>query len=80
MNLGRSFRVSEKATINIRMELTNVFNRAFWTDPTGDYKTLPQYLANGNTAAGFGRIITTGTISTANVLPRQGLLVARITF
>jgi hypothetical protein len=84
MNLGRTFRVKERVTFNIRMELTNVFNRAFWSDPTANNANLAQTrLANGNTSAGFGKILTTTPTafgSVANLLPRQGVVVGRFTF
>jgi hypothetical protein len=89
MNIGREFRFSEDGTkrLSVRMEVTNVFNRAYWADPSGVSLTnwrLPQTrFANGNTNAGFGRVLTTGATAfgtTANLLPRQGLLVARFTF
>src|SRR2546422_4566583 len=72
---------------NVRMELYNVFNRSYWYDPTGtaltNFKQLQTRLPNGITSAGFGRVLATaGTFfgNTANLAPRQGLLVARITF
>ena len=87
MNLGREFRVREGMSLNIRMEFTNVFNRSYWADPTTaaltNAKLLPVYLPNGNTSAGFGRVVTTTATAfgtTANLLPRQGLLVARFRF
>jgi len=84
MNLGRTFRVKENITFNIRMELTNVFNRAFWSDPTAVNANAQQTrLANGNTSAGFGKILTTTPTafgSVANLLPRQGVIVGRFTF
>jgi hypothetical protein len=84
MNLGRTFRVKERMTFNIRMELTNVFNRAFWSDPTASNANAAQTrLANGNTSAGFGKILTTTPTafgSVANLLPRQGVVVGRFTF
>jgi hypothetical protein len=87
MNLGRTFRIGEKMSVNLRMELTNVFNRAFWSDPTGtsasNANLTQSRLSNGNTSSGFGRINTTTPTafgSTANLLPRQGVLVARFTF
>jgi hypothetical protein len=89
MNLGRTFRFGEdgRKSLNIRMEFTNVFNRAYWADPTMQSLTnfkLPQtYLPNGNTNAGFGKVVTTGVTAfgtTQNLLPRQGLIVARFTF
>ena len=81
LNLGRTFRIKERVSFNVRMELTNVFNRAFWSDPVNtNAKALPLRLANGNTTAGFGRLVTTTQLSTANLLPRSGVVVARLTF
>jgi hypothetical protein len=61
-----------------------VFNRAFWGDPANTNANLQQTrLANGNTNAGFGKIITTSPTSfgsAANLLPRQGVIVARFSF
>jgi hypothetical protein len=87
MNLGRTFRLNEGLSLSVRMEVTNVFNRAYWSDPTGpsltNFNLQQTYLANGNTNAGFGKVVTTGVTAfgtTANLLPRQGLFVARLTF
>jgi hypothetical protein len=81
MNIGRTFRIGEKVTFNIRAEFTNVFNRALWGDPANTNARLIQTRqANGNTQAGFGRPTTTIQLTTANVQPRQGLIVGRITF
>src|SRR2546427_7533672 len=87
MNISRSFRIREGMSFNVRMELYNVFNRSYWYDPTGtaltNFKQLQTRLPNGITSAGFGRVLATaGTFfrNTANRAPRQGLLVARITF
>jgi len=87
MNFGREFRVKEGMSLSIRMEFTNIFNRAYWGDPTGTALTnagQQQFLLpNGNTSAGFGRVLTTTATAfgtTANLLPRQGLLVARFRF
>jgi hypothetical protein len=35
MNFGRTFRVKERMEFNLRIEFTNVFNRAYWGDPSG---------------------------------------------
>jgi len=87
MNIGRTFRVRESMNFSVRMEFTNVFNRAYWGDPTLTALTNPRlaqmYQSNGNPSAGFGRVLTTGATAfgtTANLLPRQGVLVARFTF
>src|SRR5262249_13443467 len=61
MNLGRTFKIGggdSKKTLSVRMEFTNIFNRSYWGDPTGDSLTnlkLKQTTnqANGNTSAGF---------------------------
>jgi hypothetical protein len=88
MNLGRTFRIGEGGTsFSIRMEVTNVLNRAYWGDPTGtaltNFNLAQNYFNNGNTNAGFGKVVTTGATAfgtTANLLPRQGSVVARFTF
>jgi hypothetical protein len=90
MNIGRTFRIGggdSKKTLSVRMEFTNIFNRAYWADPTGDSllnaKAEQKTQSNGNTSSGFGRVLTTGATAfgtTANLLPRQGSLVARFSF
>jgi hypothetical protein len=69
------------------MEFTNIFNRAYWSDPSGtaltNFKLAPAFLSNSNLSDGFGRVVTTGVTAfgtTANLLPRQGVLVGRFTF
>jgi hypothetical protein len=90
LNIGRAFKIggeNSKKALNLRMEFTNIFNRSYWNDPVGTALTnagLQQTLQkNGNTAAGFGQVVTTGVTAfgtTSNLLPRQGSLVARFTF
>ncbi len=90
MNIGRNFRIGGEGSrkiLNVRMEFTNIFNRAYWNDPTGTALTNPSlqqtYQSNGLTSAGFGQVVTTGVTAfgtTSNLLPRQGALVARFTF
>src|SRR5262249_2231175 len=90
MNFGRTFRVTEKATFNLRIEFTNVFNRAFWGDPSNTNAKLSQTFfpqtagaTFGNTQAGFGRVVTSAPTqfnNAANLLPRQGVLVGRFSF
>ena len=76
-------------TLNLRMEFTNIFNRAYWSDPSAtdgsltNAKLQQSYLNNGNVNGGFGKVVTTGVTAfgtTANLLPRQGVLVGRFTF
>jgi hypothetical protein len=91
MNFGREFRVKEGMSLSLRMEFTNIFNRSYWADPTLTSLTNAKQQQvrvnpadpNSNTAAGFGRVLTTTATAfgtTANLLPRQGLLVARFRF
>jgi hypothetical protein len=89
MNLGRTWRIREGMTVNLRAEFTNVFNRAFWSDPTATNAQLKQVLVTtpgatfGNTSAGFGRLTTTAPSafgSAFNLQPRQGVVVGRFTF
>ena len=76
VSLGRMFRIREKATLQIRAEFTNIFNRAEVNNPTSTNALATQTTANGKTTAGFG-YINNGTTFSA---PRQGQLVARIQF
>src|SRR5262249_5692299 len=87
MNLGRTFRFAERASLNIRIEFSNVFNRSVVGDRQPKTAKPPRtYLPNGNTAGGFGRIDATsaptgtGTGTIVNLSPRNGTLVARFTF
>ncbi len=89
MNIGRTFRIGAdgRRTLSVRMEFTNVFNRTYWSDPSGaaltNFKLAQSYQQNGNTSSGFGQVVTTGVTAfgtTANLLPRQGVLVARFGF
>ena len=87
MNIGRTWRIKERYSFNLRMEFTNIFNRAFWGDPTStaltNAKLQQVYLTNGNTSTGFGQVKTTAPSafgSVFNLQPRQGVLVGRFTF
>src|SRR5207244_6308604 len=37
MNIGRTFKIGAegKKALSVRMEFTNIFNRAYWSDPSG---------------------------------------------
>ncbi len=77
MNLGREFRFKEKASLNIRMEFTNIFNRTYLGNPTATGFTTPQTRnAAGVPTGGFGYISSASTF----LPPRQGVLVARFQF
>ncbi|HLI85168.1 MAG TPA: carboxypeptidase regulatory-like domain-containing protein [Bryobacteraceae bacterium] len=88
MSIGRTWRIKERASFNLRMELYNVFNRPVFNDPSNLNAKAPQTrLPNGNASSGFGYINTTTTVGGAGVAgivgvpgERQGLLVGRFTF
>jgi Carboxypeptidase regulatory-like domain len=77
MSLARVFRIGERASVQIRAEFTNIFNRAEFNNPVSNNALLTQRRNSaGQTIAGFG-YINTGTTFSA---PREGTLVARFTF
>ncbi|HEV3334318.1 MAG TPA: TonB-dependent receptor [Bryobacteraceae bacterium] len=85
MNLGRTWRFKERATLNIRFELTNVFNRAYWGNPTSTNAKATQTITKsgptaGNAASGFGFMNTLTPGFTGASVPRNGTLIARFTF
>jgi hypothetical protein len=81
-NVGRTFRITEKANLNIRAEFTNVFNRTEVNNPTSTNAGATQTCAGGpcqpgsQTTAGFGWISTASVATPA----RAGSLVARFQF
>jgi hypothetical protein len=76
-SVGRIFRIRESIALNVRAEFTNVFNRAEPSNPVAtNALATPVANAAGQTSAGFGYINTTAVV----VPPRQGTVVARITF
>jgi hypothetical protein len=77
MGLGRMFRIRERATLTIRAEFTNVFNRTEMNNPTSTNVLATQTRnAAGQATAGFGWINTTSVA----FQPRQGDLIARFRF
>jgi hypothetical protein len=77
LSLGRVFRIKERASLQIRAEFTNIFNRAEMNNPTATNPlATPTRSSTGQTTAGFGYINTGTTFSAA----RQGQLVARFQF
>jgi hypothetical protein len=81
MNVGRTWRLKERYTFNLRFELTNVFNRGFWGNPSASNAQATQTrLANGNTASGFGYMNAVTPGFTGGSVPRNGLIVGRFTF
>jgi len=89
MNLGRTFRIKERKSLEIRAEFFNVFNRIYLNNPTVTGPQGAQTCTNGpanptthtcnpggTTVSGFGYI----NFSSVQTQPRNGQLVARFTF
>jgi hypothetical protein len=77
MSFGRVFRIKERASLQVRAEFTNIFNRTEMNNPTATNALATQSRnAAGQNTAGFGYVSTATTFSA----PRQGQLVARFTF
>jgi hypothetical protein len=77
ISIGRVFRIKERASLQIRAEFTNIFNRTEMNNPTVTNPTAtPTTNNSGQTTAGFG-FINNGTVFSA---PRQGQLIARFQF
>jgi hypothetical protein len=74
--IGRTFRMTEKATVNIRAEFNNVMNRTYVVNPVSANALATQTLTNGRPSAGFGWINTSSVLNP----PRNGTIVARFTF
>ena len=76
MSLGRTFPIAERASLNIRIELNNAFNRIRVPNPTATNAQATQRVdATGKPTSGFG-YINTGPGSVG----RTGQIVARIQF
>jgi hypothetical protein len=86
LSFGRIFRLKEAVTLNIRAEMTNIFNRAFVNDPTATNPAAPQtrLAGTGQTTAGYGfinnAVLNQGTFATGGGAPRQGQIVGRLQF
>jgi hypothetical protein len=77
-NVGRTFRIKESVTFNVRGEFSNIFNRTQKNNPSSTNATTApaKNATTGVYTNGFGFINTGGTAS----LPRQGTIVARLQF
>ena len=80
MSLGRTFRIREKMSLQIRAEFFNIFNRVYIANPSTTAPTQPQAVNKaGVPTSGWGYINPTSAAS-APYYPRNGQLVARFTF
>jgi hypothetical protein len=80
-NFSRNFRIKERASLNIRVEFTNIFNRMQLPGPAlGSFASAPTKFTSGANiglySGGFGSIVpVNGTAG-----QRAGTLVARFQF
>jgi hypothetical protein len=87
LSLGRQFPIGRKefpATLSIRIELNNVFNRFYRSAPTPSATSTvnpatptANYNPGGALSAGYGFV---NTFNGAGAIPRSGQIVARINF
>jgi hypothetical protein len=77
LSLGRTFRIRESMTFNIRAEFVNAFNRTQMANPASANAAATQTkTAAGQTTAGFGWINNSSVFAP----PRAGTLIARFQF
>ena len=83
LGFGRTFRFRERATLNLRADFINIFNRARMNDPVATNALATQTRnISGQPSAGFGWINTAFGNGPASSIqfPRNGTVVARLTF
>jgi hypothetical protein len=92
VSLARNFRFKERASLQIRAEFSNIFNRAGINVPTATNAFATQTRINGQTSGGFGYIpsaavggaasnpAAASAATFATPQPRQGTLVVRLQF
>ncbi|MCU1337581.1 MAG: hypothetical protein JWO19_3162 [Bryobacterales bacterium] len=77
LNLGRTFRIKEGMTFNLRAEFTNAFNRTQMGNPTAlNAQTTQSKDPTGKPTAGFGYINSAAVASPA----RAGTIIGRFQF
>jgi hypothetical protein len=77
VNFGRTFRIRERASLSLRAEFTNMFNRTRYPNPTSTNALLTQTRNTAGLAtAGFGYM----NVTTIGSPQRMGQIVARIRF
>jgi len=83
INLGRTWRFKERVSLNLRVEFSNFLNRSFYNNPSYTNPTLPVTHNPANAAylsGGFGYISTVFSQTNQLAQPRNGTIVARVTF
>jgi hypothetical protein len=81
LNFGRTFRVKERMSLNLRVEFNNIFNRTYLNNPSATGYTLAQSKnpVTGLNSGGFG-YINLAVASNQVGQPRNGTIVARLIF
>jgi hypothetical protein len=82
INLGRNWKIRERATISLRVEFANFLNRTYINNPTVTNPTIPvtRNPANGTLTGGFGYINNAFVATSAFAAPRSGNIVLRVSF
>ncbi len=79
-NINRDFRFGERVSLNLRLEFDNIFNRAYINNPQATTPFFPRSFTPGGAAAGGYGFINTVIGTTQFGQPRQGMIIARLTF
>jgi hypothetical protein len=81
INLGRTWRIKERMSLNLRVEFSNFLNRTFLNNPTATNPTTPvTHGSNGLLTGGYGYISTVFSSTNQLAQPRNGVIVARFSF
>jgi len=87
LNFGRTFKLVERVSLEIRAEFSNILNRAYFAAPTSTNAAATQTRVNNSdpnsrTTAGFGYVNTLTPLSSTFAAPgpRSGSIVARFRF
>jgi hypothetical protein len=81
INLGRTWRIKERMSLNLRVEFSNFLNRTYLNNPAATNPTTPvTFNKAGLLTGGFGYITTAFSSTNQLAQPRNGVIVARFSF
>lgn len=81
INLGRTWSLTERLTLNLRVEFDNFLNRTYYNNPAATNPYLPvTHNSLGNLTGGYGYINTVFPQTLPLAQPRNGTIVARFVF
>jgi hypothetical protein len=81
INLGRTWRIREKMSVNLRVDFSNFLNRTYLNNATSTNPTTPvTHNAAGLLTGGFGYISTAFSSTSQLAQPRNGTIVMRFIF